>query len=81
MDTIIDFEREAAKYKSQAEYYSMCFTQQQLLPHRNYGVSLSNDGVSWIASLVMDETAVLVGRGDSPQEALTDFDLQWSGAK
>lgn len=81
MDLVMKLEKEIAEKKLEAEKYNVYFFQQKLLPHRTYGVSLSNDGVSWIAKMQLDEGSVLVGRGDNPQAALMDFDEQWLGTK
>ena len=52
------------------------------LPHRDcQGLILTNDGVSWIAKLMLADDVVLVGRGDCPATALNDFDEQWLGIK
>ena len=52
-----------------------------LLPHRLYGVSLTNDGLQWIAKLEVSEGVLVVGSGECPSQALMDFDKQWLGTK
>jgi len=51
------------------------------LPHRLYGCQLGHDGASWIAKITCPDGTTLVGRGDSPITAITDFDAQWLGIK
>jgi hypothetical protein len=51
------------------------------LPHRTLHLKIYNDGLTWIAAYECPEGEPLVGRGDSPQRALTDFDAQWLGMK
>jgi len=50
-------------------------------PSRNFPVSLTNDGLTWVARLSTSDNPRLdlVGRGDSPEAALISFDQQWYG--
>jgi hypothetical protein len=57
------------------------YKQRKMLPHRTYSLSLSHDGVSWIAKADYPGNTSLVGRGDCPATALNDFDEQWLGIK
>jgi hypothetical protein len=71
----------AAKALEQQKAQTLA-AQQVILPHRTYpGVSLTHDGVSWIAKANFDDGVALVGRGISPAAALNDFDEQWLGIK
>ncbi len=51
------------------------------LPHRTLPLKIYNDGVSWVVVYVCPEGEPLVGRADTPQLALIDFDHQWLGLK
>ena len=51
------------------------------LPHRTLPLKIYNDGLTWIAAYECPEGEPLVGRGDSPQLALCDFDQHWLGLK
>ena len=55
--------------------------QSHVLPHRVYTPSMTHDGLHWVAVAKFADDSQLVGRGDSPSEALMDYDLQWLGAK
>ncbi len=56
-------------------------SQMMNLPHRTLPLKIYNDGVSWVAVYVCSEGEPLVGRADTPQLALADFDHQWLGLK
>lgn len=56
-------------------------SQLMILPHQRMHLQVYNDGLSWIAAYICPEGEPLVGRGDTPQLALTDFDQQWLGLK
>ena len=56
-------------------------SQMMNLPHRAVLLKIYNDGLSWIAMYECHEGEPLVGRGDSPQLALYDFDQHWLGMK
>lgn len=79
----IDFsiENKILEKRLEAEQTNVHAFQQRLLPHLVYGASLTNDGVSWIASIKLSDDTTLVGRGDCPQKAFIDFDEQWLGTK
>lgn len=51
------------------------------LPHRTLPLKIYNDGLTWIAEYVCPEGEPLVGRGETPQLALCDFDQHWLGLK
>lgn len=55
--------------------------QLDLLPHRVYGVGVTNDGVSWVAKAELADGVSIVGRGSCPSKAIKDFDEQWMGLK
>lgn len=51
-------------------------------PSRTYPVSLTHDGVMWTCRLSTsnDPLSDLTGRGEHPENAMTDFDNKWFGA-
>lgn len=61
--------------------YNKLAAQLLTLPHRSLPLKIYNDGLSWIAIYECPEGEPLVGRGDSPQLALCDFDKHWLGMK
>lgn len=81
LSEVVQLERKIAEQKLEAETANAVNNQKKNLPHTFYGVGLMNDGVSWIAKAQLTDGTVLVGRGDCPAEALTDFDEQWLGIK
>ena len=51
-------------------------------PSRTQAITMSNDGLQWVVRLLSDMTDPrneLVGVGDSPEKACTDFDYKWYG--
>lgn len=56
-------------------------TQTSMRPSRNYPVTLKHDGMQWVCRMVCgdDPRADLIGKGDAPEAALVDFDLNWYG--
>lgn len=56
-------------------------TQTSMRPSRNYPVTLKNDGMQWVCRMVCgdDPRSDLIGKGDHPEAALVDFDLNWYG--
>ena len=57
------------------------FQQARGAPHRTYAPAVTHDGMHWVAVAKFIDGTQLVGRGNCPSEALTDYDLQWLGAK
>jgi len=51
------------------------------LPHRALPIKIYNDGLVWVAKYECVEGEPVVGRGESPQLALIDFDHHWLGLK
>jgi hypothetical protein len=80
-ETSLLLEESLAKQKLETEKAATTFHQRKQLPHRIYSLSLSHDGVSWIAKADYPGNTSLVGRGDCPASALNDFDEQWLGIK
>jgi hypothetical protein len=70
-----------AQEKLEEAKHDKVASQMTLLPHRALPLKIYNDGLTWIAIYECPEGEPLVGRGDSPQRALTDFDAQWLGMK
>ena len=81
MATRISLEKELAEQRIETEKAQTMFHQRRTLPHLSYGCGLMNDGVSWIAKLQLADGNAIVGRGDCPAKALSDFDEQWLGLK
>lgn len=75
-----DLKRQIAEQELLKAKYEVLVSQRNLLPHRYLGVTLNHDGVSWVVTFGHGES-MLVGRGENPQAALTDFDSQWIGMK
>lgn len=69
--------------KNNADLAAACLlqTQTSMRPSRNYPITLKNDGVQWVCRLVCgdDPRADLIGKGDHPESALVNFDLNWYG--
>jgi hypothetical protein len=61
--------------------YDKLASQLMILPHRQLLIQIYNDGISWIAAYKCSEGEPVVGRGDSPQQACSDFDKHWLGTK
>jgi len=70
-----------AKERLEEAKHNKLSSQMQNLPHRALPLKVYNDGLIWIAAYECPEGEPLVGRGDSPQLALCDFDQHWLGLK
>lgn len=81
MSTKILMEKQLAEQRLKTEQAQTMHYQQKNLPHRIYGCNLTNDGVSWIAKVQLNDGNMVVGRGDYPMKALADLDEQWLGVK
>lgn len=70
-----------AKERLEESKHNKLSSQMLNLPHRALPLKIYNDGLTWIAVYECPEGEPLVGRGDSPQLALCDFDQHWLGLK
>lgn len=70
-----------ATARAEAAEATRTYSQLLTLPHRTYSPRLSHDGIQWVAVAEFQSGDKLVGRGDSPQQALIDYDNQWLGIK
>jgi hypothetical protein len=56
--------------------------QTAMRPSRTQHISMLHDGLQWVVRLQIDPSNPrneLVGVGDSPEKACTDFDMKWYG--
>lgn len=76
-------ELETAEIERQTAEFQKVLKIKTDLPHRVYGTFLKHDGLEWVATFGQDENGqpFLVGRGNTPKDALYDFDAQWLGSK
>ena len=70
-----------AKEQLEESKHNNLSAQVQVLPHRSLPIKIYNDGLTWIAEYKCPEGEPLVGRGDTPQLALVNFDHQWLGMR
>lgn len=78
---ILQFQKLAAEQQFQKERALTLYAHQQVLPHRTFSPRLYHDGLQWVAVAEFTSGDKIVGRGDSPNAALSDFDNQWLGTK
>jgi hypothetical protein len=70
-----------AKLNADISAASLLQLQTSMRPSRNYPVTLKHDGMQWVCRMVCgdDPRSDLIGKGDAPEGALVDFDLNWYG--
>jgi len=82
MDTFQALKRQTLMENLETARAEKVRAQLSLMPHVIYGPALSFDGLEWVATFGYDPEGkpLLVGRGDSPNSALMDFNEKWMGS-
>lgn len=81
LNSKVQTELEIVRIQKDIAEANLIIAQNHNRPHRIFGPTLRHDGLEWICSYGMDDDGkpLLVGRGENPNDALTDFDFKWLG--
>lgn len=77
----LQLEKKIAEKRLEGEEAITTHNQIMNRPHMLYAPEVTHDSMQWVVKMEFSEGAMLVGRGDSVNDALIDFDKKWLGVE